>query len=61
MLFNLHFCTNINTSLFIVLQDGDTALIAAARIGHASTCTALIERGAHVDCQDNVSVHGKTS
>ena len=31
----------------------------AARKGHASVCTLLIERGAHVDCQDNVSMHGK--
>ena len=35
--------------------------MAAARNGHTSVCTLLIERGAHVDCQDNVSMHGKTN
>ena len=35
--------------------------MAAAQSGHASVCTLLIEREAHVDCQDNVSMHGKTA
>ena len=57
MLFKLH-CFNTNTSaFFFILQDGQTALMAAARNGHASVCTLLIEREARVDCQNNVSMY----
>ena len=56
MLFKLHYFNTNASAFFFILQDGDTALMAAARNGHASVCTLLIEREARVDCQDNVSM-----
>ena len=36
-------------------QDGDTALIGAALMGHTATVEALIKAGANLDLQDKVS------
>lgn len=36
-------------------QDGRTALILAALGDHLPVCQSLIERGAEMDIQDNVS------
>ena len=42
-----------------ILQSGATALMATAQEGHANTAALLIERGARVDLQSNVNMHGK--
>lgn len=40
----------------LCVQDGGTALIAAAERGHTDTIEALLELGADVNTQDKVSV-----
>lgn len=41
------------------LQDGNTALIAAAKWGHRSTIELLLSRGACVEAKDNYLQDGK--
>ena len=43
------------------LQDGDTALIVAARDGEAEAVALLLDRGADLEAKDNVSASGAPS
>ena len=40
---------------FFLVQVKDILLHAAASAGHHKTCELLLEKGAHVDSQDDVS------
>ena len=44
--------------VFCFVQSGETALMWAAGKGHTDTCKALLDAGAHVNCQDTVSLNG---
>ena len=49
-------------SLFVILhmsvitQDGDSALMEAARYGHTETVKELVKAKANLDLQNNVSI-----
>ena len=45
----------ISVYMYCSLQDGDTALIAAASKGHKECIEALLEKGAKVDLENEVS------
>ena len=45
-----------NTNILSVLQNGATALLVAAQEGHEHTAAILVEGGAQVNLQRNVSV-----
>ena len=40
---------------FVLWQGGETALMWAAHNGHSNTCKLLLESGANIDLQDDVS------
>ena len=43
--------------LYLVLQNGMTALMGACKEGHLSVVEELVNRGADIDAKDDVSYH----
>jgi ankyrin repeat protein len=43
------------TMVYLVLQDGKTALMVACAGGHLEVAQYLIDRGADINAKDNVS------
>ena len=52
-----HYCiVQIRSRSCISLQDGNTALILAARWGHTDVVKILVEHGSNIDIKNKVSV-----
>ena len=43
------------TIISVIIQDGETALMRAARKGHTKAVVELVKAKANLDLQDNVS------
>ena len=54
-LIQCHIMSSHVMSYSVLHQNGDTALIQAARSGHTETVTLLLDRGADINDKDEVS------
>ena len=54
-------CAGVGGMRVWTLQDGYTALILAAWLGHVEAVALLLDRGADLEAKDNVSASGAPS